>query len=76
LAWWKRKKCPLCKSVIKPKHKVSEVRIDTADGPLELEVCPKCAYILDKTADILMEKPRDVPVRTKQEDHSSSEEAD
>lgn len=59
MSWWKRKKCPLCKGVIKKKMKLAEVRVDTADGLLELEgVCPKCAYIIDKSADILMDKPR------------------
>lgn len=76
MSWWKRKKCPLCKSVVKPKHKLSEVRLETADGPLELEVCPKCAYILDKTADILMEKPRDLSIRKKQEDLGFTESSD
>lgn len=76
MSWWKRKKCPLCKSVIKPKHKLSEVRLETADGPLELEVCPKCAYILDKSADVLLGKPRDVSNRKKQENHGFTEGSD
>jgi RNase P subunit RPR2 len=65
MSWWKRKKCPLCKSVVKPKHKLSEVRLETADGTLELEVCPKCAYILDKTADVLLGKTRDTKASDK-----------
>lgn len=60
MSWWKRKKCPLCKSVIKKNMKLSEVRIDTADGILELEVCPKCAYVIDKSADLLLDKPRSI----------------
>ena len=76
MSWWKRKKCPLCKSVVKPKHKLSEVRLETADGPLELEVCTKCAYILDKSADILLGKPRDVSNGKKQENHGFTESSD
>lgn len=58
MSWWKRKKCPLCKSVLKKKHKTAEFRIDTAEGVLELEVCMGCATIMDHSADILMGKPR------------------
>lgn len=59
MSWWKRKKCPLCKTVFKKKHKTAEFRIDTADGPLELTVCMGCATIMDKSADILMGKSRE-----------------
>lgn len=58
MSWWKRKKCPLCKTVIKKKHKTAEFRIETADGLLELEVCGKCAHVMDKSADILLAKDR------------------
>lgn len=76
MSWWKRKKCPLCKTVIKKKMKVSEVRIETAEGILELEVCPKCAYVIDKSADILLDKPRNVPERAEREDQGNLEEED
>lgn len=76
MSWWKRKKCPLCKTVIKKNMKMSEVRIETAEGILELEVCPKCAYVIDKSADILLGKPRNVPERAEREDPSPSEEMD
>ena len=58
MSWWKRKKCPLCKTVLKKKHKIAEFRVETADGTLELEVCGKCAYVMDKSADILLAKDR------------------
>jgi len=76
MSWWKRKKCPLCKTVIKKKMVMAEVRIQTADGLLELDVCPKCAHIIDKSADVLMGKQRNVPERTEREDPSPSEEMD
>jgi hypothetical protein len=54
VSFWKRRKCPLCKSVIKPKHKTMTFHIDTADGVLELhDVCPKCTYVMEQSADIL-----------------------
>lgn len=53
---WKRKKCPLCKSVIKTKHKTTTFQIDTAEGVLEIhDVCPKCTYVMEQSAKILSE---------------------
>lgn len=49
----KRKKCKLCRKVIKAKHNVHEVRVATGEGTLELEVCAGCAFVLDKSADVL-----------------------
>ncbi len=72
MSWWKRKKCPLCKTVIKKKHKTAEFRIETADGLLELEVCGKCAYVMDKSADVLLGKDRGLASKENTEDDESS----
>jgi ribosomal protein S27AE len=54
MTFWKRKKCPLCKSAIKPKHKTMTFQIDTADGVLELhDVCPRCTYVMEQSANVL-----------------------
>jgi hypothetical protein len=54
MSFWKRKKCPLCNSVIKPKHKTTTFQIDTADGVLEIhDICPKCSYVMEKSSNIL-----------------------
>jgi C4-type Zn-finger protein len=54
MSFWKRKKCPLCKSVIKPKYKTMTFQIDTADGVLEIhDVCPKCTYVMEQSANVL-----------------------
>ena len=54
MTFWKRKKCPLCKSVIKPKHKTMTFQIDTAEGVLKLhDVCPKCTYVMEQSANVL-----------------------
>ena len=54
MSWFKRKKCPLCKSVIKPKHKTWTFEVETAEGVLTFhDVCPKCTYIMEKSHDIL-----------------------
>ena len=68
MSWWKRKKCPLCKTVIKKKHKSAEFRIDTAEGLLELEVCGKCAHIMDKSADVLLSKDRGLVSKENKDD--------
>lgn len=53
---WKRKKCPLCKSAIKPNYKTMTFQIETAEGVLEIhDVCPKCTYVMEQSAKILSE---------------------
>jgi ribosomal protein S27AE len=54
MSWWKRKKCPLCDSVIKAKHKTTTFEIDTAEGVLQIhDVCPKCTYVMEQSHNIL-----------------------
>jgi len=54
MSLWKRKKCPLCESVIKPNHKTMTFELDTAEGVLEIhDVCPKCTYVMEQSANIL-----------------------
>lgn len=53
VSWWKRKKCPLCKTVLKKKNGIAELRLDTADGPIEMEICMGCSTVLDKSAELL-----------------------
>lgn len=53
MSWWKRKKCPLCKTVLKKKHKTGKLCLETAEGPLELEICMGCATVLDHSSQIL-----------------------
>lgn len=59
VSWWKRKKCATCKKVLKPKHGLHELRLDTADGQLELEICSDCADFWDKSADVLQKRGND-----------------
>lgn len=53
MTWWKRKKCATCRSVLKAKKGIHELRLNTADGLHEVEVCGRCATILDKSAEVL-----------------------
>ena len=53
MSWWKRPKCATCKKVLKKNKPVHELRLGTADGIVELEVCDTCADFFDKSADVL-----------------------
>lgn len=53
MSWWKRKKCGTCKKVLKKKHSIHELRLQTAEGVLELEICEDCATFWDASADVL-----------------------
>lgn len=59
MSWWKRKKCASCRKVLKAKNGIHEIRLDSADGLLELEICNSCADFWDKSADILQNRGRD-----------------
>jgi RNase P subunit RPR2 len=53
MSWWKRKKCGTCKKVLKKKNSSHELRLQTADGMLEVEICDKCARFWDASAEVL-----------------------
>ena len=59
MSWWKRKKCGTCKTVLKPKNGIHELRLNTADGTIELEVCGDCARFWDMSAEVLLKRGRD-----------------
>lgn len=49
-----RKKCATCKTVLKEQTGIHELRINTADGTMDLEICSECADFLDKSAEVLL----------------------
>jgi len=51
---FKRKKCATCKTVLKETTGIHELRINTADGVTDLEICGECADFFDKSADVLL----------------------
>lgn len=53
MSWWKRRKCATCKKVLKAKNPVHELRVGTADGVIDLEICDDCARFWDKSAEVL-----------------------
>lgn len=59
MSWWKRKKCGTCRKVLKKKHPIHELRVDTADGVVELKICQDCARFWDGSAKVLSNKETD-----------------
>jgi hypothetical protein len=53
---WKRKKCATCKAVLKENNGIHELRINTAEGIVDLEICGDCADFWDKSADVLQRR--------------------
>lgn len=56
MSWWKRRKCKTCKKVLKANKPVHELRLQTADGIHEVEICDDCANFFDKSAEVLTQK--------------------
>lgn len=57
MSWWKSsKKCPVCTKKYKKNVPFHELRVQAADGLIELEICVSCADFFDKSADVLTEK--------------------
>ena len=62
------KKCPLCDTLVKKDVKFAELRLETADGPINMEICMGCATVLNKSADFLNETRRSETKRKTDED--------
>lgn len=60
MSWWKRKKCGACKRVFKKKDSIHELRLQTADGVLEVEICDECARFWDASAEVLTKSRKKV----------------
>lgn len=76
MSWWKRKKCPLCKTVLKKKHKTGRLCLETAEGPLELEICMGCSTILDHSSEILERKYNDQTLHDSMDGYNGEEPSD
>jgi ribosomal protein L31 len=58
MSWWKRRKCSTCRKVLKAKNPVHELRVETTDGLVELEICSDCARFWDGSAEVLSRRNR------------------
>lgn len=72
---WK-KKCPVCTDKYPKKATFHELRLETADGTVTLEICEKCADFFDKSADVIMKGRSDETLRLRELDQLDEEEPD
>lgn len=54
---WKKAKCKVCSAALPADPAI--LRVDTADGITELEVCNDCADFFEKSAEVLMKRNRE-----------------
>lgn len=52
------KKCQSCHDKYPKSTAFHELRLNTADGILNLEICEKCADFFDKSAEVIMKGRR------------------
>ena len=50
----RKKKCPVCEHKYPSRTNFHEMRVNTADGVVSLEICEKCADFFDKSAEVIM----------------------
>ena len=72
---WK-KRCPICTDKYPKKAVFHELRLETADGAVSLEICEKCAEFFDKSAEVIMKGRKDETVRLRELDQLDQEEPD
>lgn len=73
---WKKKTCPVCEDKYPKTARFHELRLETLDGAIELEICEKCADFLDESADIIMKGRSDETLRLRELDQLDQEEPD
>lgn len=56
---FKKIRCKGCNKKIKEGEETADLRLDTADGPIELLICNDCAQFWDMSADILKRRNGD-----------------
>lgn len=63
MSWWKRSKCGTCKKVLRKGKPIHELRIGTAEGYHEVEICEDCARFWDASGEVLNKgRKEDEPV--------------
>ena len=64
MIWFNRNKnCAICEDKYLKSVPFHEMRLNTDDGPVSLEICEKCADFFDKSAEVIMKgKRQDDPI--------------
>lgn len=77
MIWFNRNKtCSVCEDKYLKSVPFHELRVNTADGPVSLEICDKCADFFDKSAEVIMKGRKDETVRLREFDQHDQEEPD
>jgi hypothetical protein len=75
--WFNRNKtCAVCEEKYLKSVPFHEVRVNTDDGVVSLEICDKCADFFDKSAEVIMKGRPDETVRLRELDQFDQEEYD
>jgi hypothetical protein len=75
--WFNRNKtCAVCEEKYLKSVPFHEVRVNTDDGMVSLEICDKCADFFDKSAEVIMKGRPDETVRLRELDQFDQEEYD
>ena len=59
MKFFKSKKCEQCDKKLKKDEETGELRIDTNEGILTMEICLECSDFFDKSAEVLQNRRRD-----------------
>lgn len=77
MIWFNRNKtCAVCEEKYLKSVPFHEVRVNTDDGMVSLEICDKCADFFDKSAEVIMKGRPDETVRLRELDQFDQEEYD
>lgn len=68
------KKCKGCKGRLKKGEVFSELRVDTAEGLLTMDICPRCADFWDGSAEVLNKRREDEDMERKLPDEVKDDE--
>ena len=66
-----RKKCPACDTRLEPNESMHEIRLETSEGILPMEVCGFCADFFDGSADIMVRRRSERLEKSKEKDGES-----
>ena len=75
--WFNRNKtCAVCEDKYLKSVPFHEMRVNTDEGVVSLEICDKCADFFDESAEVIMKGRKDETVRLRDIDQLDQEEPD
>ena len=77
MIWFNRNKtCAVCEDKYLKSVPFHEMRVNTDEGVVSLEICDKCADFFDESAEVIMKGRKDETVRLRDIDQLDQEEPD